>query len=124
MPYRIEWNNERSLISFSGKVSFQEMREVGEAHYGDERLDTLKYLIADFSNADLSQVFLDQVSTLASLDSISVSHNPNIKMAFVIADEPQRQICESYIEYSKTFQSSWSYEIFTNFEEAQTWCVQ
>ena len=122
MPYRIEWSNENSVVSFSGNVSFQELREVGNAHYGDERFDAIKFIIIDFSDADLSQISTSHTNIVASVDSVSMEYKPELKMALVVKNDRQRELCESYIASSIGFQSSWSHAIFTNPEEAGKWC--
>ena len=122
MSYKIEWRGEYTVVLFGGKVTYQELREVGAAHYGDSRFDEIRYLIVDFIGADLSQITTNQPTILAALDSVAVSYNAELKMAFVVQDEYQQRLCEKYIEDSIGFQSSWSHQIFFSMEDAQTWC--
>lgn len=122
MPYKIEWRDDYVLVLFSGTVTYQELREVGEAHYGDSRFDAIKYFIGDFTDADLSQISMDKPTIIAALDSVAVSYNAQLKMAFVVRDQHQQSLCEKYIEDSIGFQSSWSHQIFFSVEDAQTWC--
>ena len=124
MPYKIEWKDDHSKVFFSGELTFEELRQAGDSYYGDERLDAISYLIADFRDADVSQISFKQANKIASLDSISVRRNPKVKMAFVVQDDAQKQLCEHYIEYSKQFQSSWLYKIFNSFDEARNWCLE
>ena len=122
MASRIEWNNKYAVVAYIGRISLQELREVGATIVGDQRLDAIDYLLVDLRSADLSQISFEDTKIAASVDSVSVHYKPVLKMAMIINGEEQRRPCESYIEYSKNFQSSWSFAIFTDFEEAQSWC--
>lgn len=122
MGYRIDWNNQYTLVTYIGRVTLQDLREVGSAVAGDQRLDAIDYILVDLRSADLSQISFADTKIAASVDSVSVRYKSQLKMAMIIKDERQRQPCESYIEYSKNFQSSWSFAIFADFEEAKNWC--
>lgn len=113
MPYTINWSDDHTIVVFTGLVTFQELREIGATHYGDSRFDDLRYVIVDFSQADLAQITLDEPIILASLDSVAVAYNARLKLALVIADEYQRSLCEKYIKDSIDFHSSWSHRIFS-----------
>ena len=121
MPYKIEWNNTYALLSVSGNVTYEELREVGKDCYGDIRLDDIEYYIVDFREAELSQITTNQINMLAAVDSITVLYKPDFKMAFVIGNQQQRVLCESYIKSSKSFKSTWPFAIFNNFEDARNW---
>jgi hypothetical protein len=122
MPYKIEWIGKYTVVVFSGIVTYQELRETGDAHYGDSRLDSIKYIISDFTGADLSQISLHEPTIIASLDSVAVMYKPELRMAFVVRDDHQQMLCEKYIESSIGFQSSWSHQIVFSFDEARKWC--
>jgi hypothetical protein len=122
MPYKIDWIGKYAVVVFNGIVTYQELRETGDAHYGDSRFDGIEYLIVDFSGADLSQIMLHEPTILASLDSVAVTYKPELKMAFVVRDEYQQQLCVKYIEDSLGFESSWSHQIVFSFDEARKWC--
>jgi hypothetical protein len=107
---------------YRDKVTYLELREVGAAHYGDSRFDSVQYIISDFTGADLSQITLKDPTIIASLDSVAVSYKPELRMAFVVRDEYQQMLCEKYIEDSLGFESSWSHQIVFSFDEARKWC--
>ena len=123
MPYRMDWNGDHVLIAFSGEITFEQMREAGDAHYGDERLEGIKYLIGDFTRADLSRLTKEHVRIVSAVDNVAVSYLPSLRMAFVVSDDHQKELCASYISASKGFGSPWSHGIFDNVEEARRWCV-
>ena len=122
MPYTIDWAGDHTMLEFSGKVTYQELRDVGAAHYGDSRFDEIRYIILDFTGADLSQISLDKPTILASLDSAAVTYKTELKMAFVVHDEYQRRLCEKYIEDSIGFGSSWLHQVVSSVEDARKWC--
>ena len=122
MEKKIEWDKKNVLITITGNTSFLELRELGSNIYGDHRFDVINYLFIDFRLADLSQITSAHVKTIASIDSVSVTYKPELKMAFIINSEEKRKLCETYIEYSKNFQTTWSFAIFTSLEEANKWC--
>lgn len=122
MPYVIDWCGDHSIVVFDGMVTYQELREIGPAHYGDARFDTEKYIIVDFSRANLSQITLENVTVLASIDSTAVVYNDKLKLAFVVNDTFQQGLCEKYGDDSRGFSSSWKHGIFLSAEEARRWC--
>jgi len=122
MPKKVDWNSDSALITYSGQITLQDLRDVGREIYGDQRLDDIDYILVDLKAADLSQLTFDHTKIAASVDSVSSRYKPVLKLALIINGEGQRRACESYIEYSKSFQSTWSFAIFTNFEEAKKWC--
>ena len=122
MPYRLEWNNKTALVIFDGIMSRQGLRDVGNAFYGDSRLDALECLIADFNNADLSQLTFDDINTIASIDSATVMYKPKLKMAFVTSDHSVREVLKKYIDTSETLSSTWNYSVFNKYEDARNWC--
>jgi hypothetical protein len=98
------------------------LRSIGEAHYGDERFDGINYVLVDFRRANLAEITSDKPTVLASIDSTAVVYNSNIKIAFVIENEYQRQLCEKYISDSSRFQSPWCHGIFSDETNARAWC--
>jgi hypothetical protein len=122
MPYTIDWFADHTLVVLNGEVSYEQLRELGPAHFGDSRFDDIKYTILDFTRADLSQVTLDKPTVLAAIDSTATVYNPRLKLAFAIRDEFQQALCEKYIEDSLGFDSSWTHRIFFSMDEARQWC--
>lgn len=124
MSYKIHWLGDNSVVVVEGQVTYQQLREIGPAHFGSEKFSDLRYGIIDFTRADLGQVTMDKSKVLASIDSIAVTYKTKLKLAFVVADEYQRTLCERYIEDSAGFRSTWTQGIFPSIEEARTWCEQ
>ena len=122
MPLNIKWFDDHTEIVCTGHVSFDELRAIGAAHYGDGRFDRINYVLVDFRHANLAEITLDKPTVLASIDSTAVVYNPNIKIAFVIENEYQRQLCEKYIFQSTRFQSPWCHRIFSDRASAKAWC--
>jgi hypothetical protein len=122
MPHTIDWFSDHTEVVFSGQVTYQELRDTGASHYSDSRFDDIKFVILDFTSADLTQITPDKTTVLASIDSTAVAYNSSLKLAFVISDEYQRSLCEKYIKDSIGFRSSWAHRIFFDIEEARQWC--
>ena len=122
LPYTLNWSDDHTVILFSGQATYQELREIGPTHYGDSRFDDIRYVIVDFTHADLAHITWDKPTILASIDSTAVRYNLKLRLAFVVANENQRMLCEQYIEDSSRFCSSWSHQIFYNTEDAYKWC--
>lgn len=122
MPYTIDWFDDHTVVVFNGQATYAHLRQAGECHYGDRRFDDLKYVIMDFTRADLAQMTLDRATILASIDSATVTYKPKLKLALVIVDEHQRTLSEQYIQDSIAFHSSWNHRIFSSVEDARAWC--
>lgn len=122
MPLNINWFDDHTEVTLNGHVSFKELKAIGAVHYGDGRFDGIKYVVVDFRCANLTEITPDKPKILASIDSTAVVYNSNLKIAFIIENEYQRQLCEKYVADSVGFQSSWSHGIFSNMTSAKAWC--
>lgn len=124
MPYEFKWGDEGTEVIFHGKLSYEDIREADDMHYGDARFDKIKYQLYDFSRADLSQISINHTKQAAAHDVASISYKPNFKVALVTLDSYTRTLCEKYIDDSIKLRSSWSFAIFDNYAEAKSWCTQ
>ena len=124
MPYEFKWGDEGTEVIFHGKVSYEEIRDADDMHYGDERFDKIKYQLYDFSRADLSQISINHAVEAAAHDAASVIYKPSLKVALVAIDSYTTTLCEKYIHDSMEFRSTWSFAIFDNYVEAKSWCTQ
>jgi len=122
MPYRLEWNPDNTLITFSGTVSFREIREVGDAHYGDPRLEAIRYVIVDFRDADSSQLTPQEITIISAFDSATVAYKKDLKIALVVNDENTRKVCEDYRLNMQSLQSWWPVAVFESMKAAREWC--
>jgi len=124
MPYRLEWNHDNTLVSFSGIASFREIREVGDAHYGDPRLEVIRYIIVDFRQADCSRLSPQEIMIISAFDSATVAYKKDLKLALVVNDEKTRIVCEEYRQNMQSMQMSWLVAVFESMEAAREWCLQ
>ena len=52
MPYSIKWEERGVHLVFTGHVTGGEIKRAGDAMYGHEGFDIIRYQIFDFTNAD------------------------------------------------------------------------
>lgn len=123
MPYTINWNDAGSEIVYTGKVSSAEIREVDDAHYGDERFDLISYQLSDFSAADTSEITLEDSEVCAAHDAVGTNYNPRLKVA-IVASYSAKELFDEYVRVSKEHHSSWEFEFFDNYTDAKKWCAE
>lgn len=123
MLYKLTWNKEGTVAEFFGKISLDTILEVDQKHYNDPRFDEIRYELYDFTQADLSGVYICDVQVPAAYDYGASHINRYIKVASVATDPHAIELCKHYINVSKGINSSWSFGIFEDRESALKWCT-
>ena len=86
MPFTIAWEPSGTYTRFTGEVAGEEIIAHSGELQGDARFDTIRYVIADFLEAEVS-ITLDQVREIAAIDAIAARSNPRIRVGIVSGGE-------------------------------------
>lgn len=119
MSYEITWEARGVYWKYFGNVSSVEVLKSNEDIYGDERFDTLRYQIADFSNVEAFDADERAIRKVAAMDRIAARSNSQILVALVTDTEHVVQVLKLY--EVETANSPWSVGIFRSLEDARRW---
>lgn len=99
MPFDLRWEPNGLYRRSYGTVTAADALAFRYAVSGDPRLDKLRYVIIDYSDAvasdDLTQAMVGQ---LAAFDRGIATTNPRIRAAVVSTDETIRSLIDMYCE--------------------------
>ena len=122
MAYQITWKENAVVFTFYGELDINEVHKASGALHGDARFDELKYVIANFLEADLKKIEMTQIEEHAAIDYAASLSVPRMKVALVAQDfSSSAEKCTRYIEESKCFGSPWEILVFNSFEDAEAW---
>lgn len=119
MPYNLYWEEDLVTINWSGETTYEENIEANGKIYGDKRFDSIKFIVSDLLNADLSLFNLKNIKVIGELDKQSTIWNKEIK-AIHIATDPHTLELISFWENTMQ-ESGWEFKIFKSNEEARIW---
>ncbi len=123
MPYTLTWNDDGTYVKFFGKVSFSEVREADDLHYGDKKFDDIKYQIFDFTDADVSRITRQDAQIQAAHDKAASHYKKNLKVANIGKGEHIEAVFKEYANFMMHWQSTWEFRSFSNYKEAIQWCT-
>ena len=76
-------NGKGVLFVCTGVVTASEIAEANKEIYSDERLQTLRYQLIDYSGVERIDLSSDEIRTLAAMDSSASERNPEFLIAVV-----------------------------------------
>ena len=119
MPFELRWESHGLYRRSYGTLSASDALAFRYAVSGDPRLDKLRYVIIDYSDAvagdDLTQ---EMVGQLAAFDRGISATNPRIRAAVVSTDETIKSILDMYRE---TQIGTYPIRLCSTVEEARRW---
>ena len=124
MSLNIEWDNTSVSVSYVGEISYKKLRDIGEVISSNEKLESIKYITLDFSDADFSKITPENIESIASIDSVITRYKSKLNIAIITHDEWTKNLSEKYIEFSKKYKSPWHKGIFDNYDDASKWASQ
>lgn len=119
MPYKIEWNAETVIWTYTGRLTGEELLQSNMDIYGDERFDDLRYQIVDLRAVDEFVVDEHHMRKIAHLDRAAAYTNPRIRVAVVTSDQKGESMTDTYIEQSP--EAHWPTQTFYDFDQAIRW---
>lgn len=124
MNYSLDWKNKGFYIKLFGLVNISHVHEVNEILYTRPEFDNAKFQLWDFNEIDdveINDEMIEGVEILSIMDKVAMSWNNKMKIAFVAEKEVVVFLANKYI--SEINNTNWSGRIFSNFGEAQEWCL-
>jgi hypothetical protein len=122
MPYTIEWKTSGVQTRFYGGVAGAEIISHSKEIQGDDRFDTIRFIVANFLDAQQVSITLDEVREIATLDSVAALSNPRVKVAVVSSSETVE--AGGAIYKAGLADSPWKTESFSTLEEALEWIAE
>ena len=123
MPFKIKWEKQGSVTTYSGTVNIDEVFEADRYFNNDPRSDDAEYQIIDFSQAKPGIVDESRILHIAAMD-YGVSHSiPQLNVAFITEDQYIKRLCNDYINMCKEMGIKWNFRIFSEMKSARRWAL-
>lgn len=120
MAYKMQWHQHGVYVKYNQIVTSDEIREVDDKMYSDQKYSNLRYQIIDFLDVKETTITDDDVAVIAGYEIGSTIYNREMKIAFV-ADNPLF-IKFIYLYMDKLKATSWIIKLFDNLADAENWC--
>lgn len=118
MAYELAWEPRGVVLSFSGQVSFADLRDATIHYQGNYRFDDLQYVIADYLDISGHDGDHAELEFLWALDTAARISNPRIRQAIVAT-------CPSVIELATRYMSqetqAFPTAVFASRDDARSW---
>jgi hypothetical protein len=119
MPLESTWAGRSLHRRFYGLVLAGEILSSNDAIYGDARFDELRFIYADFMDAEDVLVDTAQLKRLAALDHAASLSNARVKLAIIVAASHLQELARIYKQHNS--RGGWSVEVFSSRAAAATW---
>ncbi|MEN8250438.1 MAG: hypothetical protein ABFS32_16000 [Bacteroidota bacterium] len=121
MPNQIIWENHGVLSQYYGEFNPELHGKVLNLIFSNPRTDTLKYIIADYS--DLNDISLTKKNIKFPFTvTVGASYYlRNIQVALVATDKNIRELCKKYIEVFSQSNTTWKVRLFYSLNDARDW---
>lgn len=122
MPHSTHWFADGILRTYTGVVTGDELlRAVGEI-YGDNRFDSLTYIINDFTAIEAVRFEARDMShVVAQQFSMASGRQGHIRFAVVSPDKRYDDTIRQYVTRVAQRGLPWTINVFDTLAEAQAW---
>ena len=121
MSYEIIWEPKGAVKRFFGEVTNHDMLQSVIESEGDERFDSLRFVINDFLDCVKFSFDHSVVEDIAIMDRGASQTNPDILIAVVTTAEP---VVSATFRYADTPILAYPIQIFSTMAAARTWLIQ
>jgi hypothetical protein len=119
MGYEISWEPPNGVIKrHFGKVTGGEVLAANSKIEGDERFDTLRYVINDFLDCTELAVSPMEIVEIAAIDHAAAATNPDIRVA-VVATHPD--VVATASSYANDPLTTYTTRVFSSMSAARSW---
>ena len=102
MPHRIEWKNNGLISSYTGEFTNEIHRTALLGIFADPRIDSLDFIIGDFSQVSGDLITEDESEFSAALTKGASGYmNKNLKLALVACDKRVIDLCNKFIKLNE-----------------------
>jgi len=121
VSFSISWPDNTFLAEFAGQITAEEIEVVNHAFSGDERLDTVRYSIWDFSGASSLEMPPYEIEYAAAFDKgVSVGRK-NLRGALIASNDEVKDCIEKYLAIADALDVNWDTRHFDNIQAAKDW---
>ena len=121
MSYSISWPDNTFLAEFVGTITADQIEAVNHAFSGDERMDSIRYSIWDFSRADAIDMPEDDIEYAAAFDKGVSVVRPTLRGALIVSNDHVRKPIEAYLAVADDLDVNWDTRIFDSMSAAKHW---
>jgi hypothetical protein len=119
MPIIEDWQEDGAEFQLVGRLTQDEIRDCVFNYSSDPRADTARYKIVDMRQTDNVDMSLDELGTLGAFEYGHTLSTPNVRMAFVTADDRFDPSIEAFTRLTR--EGTWEVRIFRDPDEAVAW---
>ena len=116
MAYQFDWCDEGFILTFEGLLSVQEIKDANHLWKKVPRIETIKYQVWDFSQADLYDIYESDTQ-----DPTAYRAFPNMKVALISNDDYAKKLFDVYAQRAHQCGSNWELAIHETQEKAFQW---
>jgi len=121
MKYSITWNDNNSLVVYSGDISKRDLEHANADVHGDNRTYKLLASIWDFTKCNMQDIKPEDLHYTIVVDLGSSKTIKNHKIALVVVEPHSIRLCETYINKSIDIGSPWDFMIFNSLDGIDEW---
>ncbi len=121
MPYKLKWIGNDVITEFYDKLTVDDVIKANQEVYGDQRLDAMRFQIANFSTISSYNVNELDVKIVSTLDIKASIWNRNVKIASVTKDPVIFELINIYNNMLE--ETNWRCQTFETFDAAFNWCT-
>ncbi|MDP3515347.1 MAG: hypothetical protein Q8S20_21600 [Sulfuritalea sp.] len=118
MGYELIWEPHGVIKRFVGEVTDADISASIVVTHGDERFDSLRYIINDFLGGTERSVPPAAIEEIVAIEHAASISNPRIRIALVAADADFVEMAD---QYAGSALKAYPTRIFSSLDEARTW---
>lgn len=118
MPYKIIWETNSTLTTWSGDTTGEELLAFVTELHANPHFDSVRYSLHDFTACTGVTYSLDSIETVAALDGAAGMSNSQIKVG--IATE-RADVQAMVTAYMSSEMSRYPVRVFTTIKEMRNW---
>ena len=122
MAYQMQWHQQGVYVKYNQIVTPDEIREVDDKMYSDQKYANLRYQVIDFLDVKETTITDDDVAVISGYEIGATIYNREMKVAFVVNNPVFIELINGYID--KLEATSWIIKLFDNLADAENWCCQ
>ena len=121
MSFEFYWDKEGLHIRFFGVVNFEDIINAMNEQVGDQRFESIKYIIWDTNNVkafDMNEYSVEETVMFAKL---TFEYNKHVRIAFLVNNLQNQKLIESFIEHTLKSVPHARQRVFDKIDTALKW---
>ncbi|MBC2603767.1 hypothetical protein [Puniceicoccus vermicola] len=121
--YSFQWDHRKLTITFRGVLTFEDVVNLCNERIADERYDSLRYILNDFTN--LEGVIGSEVQVKNAFIYVNQSQRfgrrDKMLLGYVLGSPEVRAKLEEFLRHANEKDHSWERRVFDTIEESDAW---